>query len=123
MPVFGLGTWRMGGGYKKGTNTDKADINAIRAAIKLGVMHIDTAELYGEGHTEELVGKAIRGNDRKKLFIASKVNGQNLSYRNVINSCKASLKRLKTDYLDLYIIHWPNHKISIKTPCAPLTIS
>lgn len=66
IPVFGIGTWRMGRG------SDNEDIKAIRSAIEFGVKHIDTAELYENGRVEKLVGKAIRGYDRRKLFITSK---------------------------------------------------
>ncbi|MBE7445247.1 MAG: aldo/keto reductase [Planctomycetia bacterium] len=65
IPVIGLGTWTIGGGDEADTTYDDEDISAIRAAIKLGITHIDTAESYAHGHTEELVGRAIGGFDRK----------------------------------------------------------
>jgi len=106
MPVFGFGTWLMGGGVQRDLNNDdQADINAIKAAIDLGVIHIDTAEIYANGHAEELVAQAIKGHKREKLFIVSKVQYNNLDYENVIKACKQSLKRLKLDYLDLYLAH------------------
>ncbi len=115
MPVFGIGTWQMGGRYERDfSNNDKADIDTIKSAIELGVIHIDTAEVYANGYAETLVGKAIKKYNRKKLFIVSKVLDENLSYNNVIKSCKKSLKRLKTDYLDLYLAHRYNPKINLE---------
>ena len=114
IPVYGLGTWQMGGGWTMDTEDDASDIAAIKNAIDLGITHIDTAEVYGGGHTEELVGEAIKDFDRKKLFIVSKVYTDHLSYGDVLKSAKNSLKRLKTSYLDLYLTHGYNQKISIK---------
>ena len=108
IPEYGLGTWRMGGWFFRNfLNNDDADIEAIQTAIELGVTHIDTAEIYANGHAEELIAKALRRKniDRQKLFIVSKVEGGHHSYKGVIDSCKASLKRLNTDYLDLYLLH------------------
>lgn len=116
IPVLGIGTCLMGGedhGPPDYTN-DEVYINAIREAIKLGFNHIDTAEVYGGNHTEELVGKAIKNFDRKKLFITTKVSPENLRYNDLINSAKNSLKRLETNYIDLYLIHRPNPEISIE---------
>jgi len=115
MPVFGFGTWMMGGGMEHDPdNDDAADIAAIERAIDAGISHIDTAEMYANGHAEQLVGKAIRGRDRSKLLIVSKVSPQNLKYDDVLRSCEKSLKRLGTDYLDLYLIHKPNDAIGLK---------
>ncbi len=114
MPVFGLGTWRMGGDMEYDPSDDRANIKAVKAAIDSGITHIDSAEKYAQGHAEELVGKAIKGYDRSKLFLVSKVADGNLRYEDVLKSCVASLKRLGTDYLDLYLIHAPNPQIPIK---------
>ncbi|MDE1860673.1 MAG: aldo/keto reductase [Candidatus Micrarchaeota archaeon] len=115
MPVFGIGTWRMGGRFERDpSNDDDADIQAIKNAIDLGITHIDTAERYAEGYAETLVGRAIGGTDRKKLFIVSKVAPYNLTYDGIIAAAKRSLERLQTDYLDLYLIHAPNPGIPIK---------
>lgn len=76
--------------------------------------HIDTAEMYGCGHSEELVGEAISGFDRKGLFITTKVSPEYLRYNDLIASAKASLRRLRTEYIDLYLIHMPNPEISVK---------
>jgi len=115
LPVYGLGTWRMGGGYDADDSHDEDDITAIKAAIKRGVTHIDTAEGYANGHCEELVGEAIKGSDRSKLIITTKVSAWNQSYDNLLKSCSNSLKRLGTDYIDLYLLHrYPESGIPIK---------
>ncbi|NUM25280.1 MAG: aldo/keto reductase [Candidatus Buchananbacteria bacterium] len=114
MPVFGIGTYGMGGlSTIDPANDDNADIAAIKAAIQRGVTHIDTAELYAQGKAEQLLGEAIKGYDRQRLFIVSKVYQDNLAYDNVLKSCEESLKRLGTDYLDLYLIHKFNPAIPL----------
>lgn len=114
IPVLGIGTWGMGGWESRDASHDKECVNAIRTAIKNGMTHIDTAEIYGIGHAEEIVGKAIKGFDRKKLFITTKVWKGNLRYDDVISAAKGSLKRMGVKYIDLYLIHWPNPKIPLK---------
>jgi diketogulonate reductase-like aldo/keto reductase len=114
IPVIGLGTWGMGGGMVKNTINDAGDITAIRFAIELGMTHIDTAEMYGDGHCEELVGIAIRDFNRENLFITTKVLPEHLRYKDVISAARRSLSRLKTNYIDLYLIHWPNPGIPLK---------
>ena len=109
IPEYGIGTWEMGGRFERDIlNDDSLDVKAIQDAIELGVTHIDTAEIYAGGHSEEIICEAIKtGNiDRTKLFITSKASGDDLSYEGIINSCKESLKRLGTEYLDLYLLHW-----------------
>ena len=114
MPVYGLGTWRMGGDMTRNpANDDAADVKAIKMAIEHGVTHIDTAERYAEGHAEELVGEAIRGQERQNLFLVSKVGSTHLAYDDLLQSCQASLKRLGTDYLELYLIHSANEDIPL----------
>lgn len=115
IPVYGIGTWQMGGRHTRDfQNNDRADIAAIKAAITLGVTHIDTAEMYAAGHAEELINAAIKDFDRSRLFIVSKVSQTNLRYKDVIKAAKASLKRLGTSYLDLYLIHIPNKEIPVE---------
>lgn len=115
MPVFGLGTWMMGGGFEHDPqNDDNADIQAIKNAIDIGITHIDTAERYADGYAETLVGKAIKENKREKLFLVSKVAPWHLHYDDLLSALEASLKRLQTEYLDLYLIHQPNPEIPIK---------
>jgi len=102
--VLGVGTWEL--------SSNRADnIKAIRYAIENGVNFIDTAEMY---NTEDIVGEAIKGYEREKLFIASKVWPTHFKYEDVIKACEASLKKLGTDYLDLYQLHWPNKSVPIK---------
>jgi diketogulonate reductase-like aldo/keto reductase len=96
------------------TSKDAEWVAAIKEAIELGYKHIDTAEMYGAGHSEELVGLAISNFDRESLFITTKVLPQHLRYEDCIKAAEDSLKRLKTDYIDLYLIHIPNSEIPIK---------
>ena len=96
MPSLGLGTWELQG---------KEGLRAIETALAMGYRHIDTAEMY-ENH--EIVGEAISGYDRAELFITSKVNSPHLHYDDVLSVCDATLLELGTDYLDLFLIHWPN---------------
>jgi diketogulonate reductase-like aldo/keto reductase len=114
LPVYGVGTWQMGGRTEVDHSNDDAEVQAISNAIKMGVTHIDTAESYGAGHAEELVAEGIKGHDRASLIIASKVSGQNQGYDDLLRSFEASLKRLGTDYLDLYLLHrYPDEGIDI----------
>lgn len=99
---LGQGTWEMG--ERKAARA--AEIAALREGIELGMTVIDTAEMYGEGATETLLGEALAGL-RDEVFLVSKVYPHNASRRGVAASCEASLKRLKTDRLDLYLLHWP----------------
>jgi diketogulonate reductase-like aldo/keto reductase len=113
IPVIGQGTWGMGGGLKPDYSQDEMALEAIRSAIELGYTHIDTAEMYGGGHAEELVGKVIRSFKREDLFITSKVWEITFDYKHTIEALEGSLKRLGTDYLDLYLIHRPNKGIPL----------
>jgi diketogulonate reductase-like aldo/keto reductase len=99
---LGLGTWEMG----ERRSAREAEIAALREGIELGMTLVDTAEMYGEGATETLLGEALAGL-REKVFLVSKVYPHNASRRGVVASCDASLARLKTDRLDLYLLHWP----------------
>ncbi len=102
VPAFGLGTWRMG----ESARDRQKEVRALRAGLDLGVTLIDTAEMYGEGGAEEVIAEAIAGR-RDKLFIVSKVYPHNASKAGAIAACERSLKRLRTDRLDLYLLHWP----------------
>lgn len=113
LPVIGQGTWRLGGAMTPDYTQDEIALNAIRTAIDLGYTHIDTAEMYGQGHTEEIVGEAIRDFSRGDLFIASKVWKVTMRYQDTMQALDRSLKRLGTDYLDLYLIHRPNRDIPL----------
>lgn len=102
VPVIGQGTWNV---PLRGGARDAA-IGALRAGVELGMVHIDTAEMYGDGGAETLVGEAIAGLPREQLFLVSKVLPQNASYDGTIKACHASMKRMSVDYLDCYLLHW-----------------
>ncbi len=114
IPILGLGTWGMGGRENPDKARDAETVTAIRMAVELGLTHLDTAEYYGAGHAEELVGEAIEGIDRSKLFITSKVWHNHLHREDLLRSMKASLKRLGVDQVDLYLVHWPNPDVPLK---------
>lgn len=114
IPVIGIGTWGMGGERTPDPSEDEEDIAAIRAGIDLGMTHLDTAEMYGGGHTEELVGAAIEPYDRSDIFITTKVWRTHLGRNDLISSMRASLGRLGLDYVDLYLVHWPNPDVPIQ---------
>ena len=101
VPALGLGTWKMG----VGEPDEAAQLRALQTGIAQGMTLIDTAEMYGDGRSEELVAKAIAGR-RDKVFLVSKVLPHNASRRGTIKACEESLKRLSTDVLDLYLLHW-----------------
>src|SRR6266481_2871908 len=117
-----LGTWAIGGWMWGGTD-DARSISTIRAAIDNGINLIDTAPAYGFGHSEEIVGRAItQGNLRSRVVIATKVglewkNGKvfrNASRDRILLEAEDSLRRLRTDYIDLYQVHWPDPLVSIE---------
>lgn len=101
MPALGLGTWRMGESATK----RKQEIATLRHGLDRGLTLIDTAEMYGDGGAEEVVGAAIRG-IRDSVFLVSKVYPWNASQRGTIAACERSLKRLGTSMIDLYLLHW-----------------
>ncbi|MGH8163260.1 MAG: aldo/keto reductase [Rhodanobacteraceae bacterium] len=103
VPVIGQGSWDL---PESGARLEEAK-RAIRRGIELGMVHIDTAEMYGNGRVEELLGDAIAGIARERLFLASKVLPGNASFHGTIAACERSLARLKVDCLDLYMLHWP----------------
>ena len=113
IPALGFGTWEMGGRNTKDNSEDDKYIQAIQTAIQTGFRHIDTAEVYGNGHTETLVARAKENISREELIITSKVSKVNLAYNDVISAAEKSLERLETDYLDLYLVHHPNPEIPI----------
>ena len=99
LPEIGLGTWQYRGGFEP-----------LRRGISLGAFLIDTAEMYG---TEDVVGEAVKGK-RQEVFIATKVSGNHLRYDQVLRAAEDSLKKLGTDYIDLYQIHWPDPSVPIR---------
>lgn len=102
VPAIGQGTWYLGDAPER----RKAEIAALRAGLEHGLSLIDTAEMYGDGRSERLVGEAIAGR-RDEVFLVSKVLPSHAGYDTAIAACEASLKRLGTDRLDLYLLHWP----------------
>jgi aryl-alcohol dehydrogenase-like predicted oxidoreductase len=115
---IGLGSWAIGGGgweFGWGAQEDIESMSTIKEALNLGINWIDTAAVYGLGHSEEVVGEAIRGRERPYIFTkCSRVWGKDrkisssLKADSIKRECEASLKRLRVDYIDLYQIHWPN---------------
>ena len=101
MPALGMGTWRMG----ENMTMRAEEIETLRLGLELGVTLIDTAEMYGEGRTEELVGEAL-SQSRDQAFIVSKVYPHNATRSGTIAACERSLRRLRTDRIDLYLLHW-----------------
>ncbi|MHA1665691.1 MAG: aldo/keto reductase [Candidatus Njordarchaeales archaeon] len=114
VPAIGFGTWKIGGGFSPDYSRDDYFVSIIKKAIEYGLWHIDTAEMYGDGHAEELVGRAIRDFDRDAVFITTKVSGDHLAFNDVIKAVKRSLERLGIKYIDLYLVHWPNPTIPLR---------
>jgi diketogulonate reductase-like aldo/keto reductase len=115
VPALGLGTWRMG----EHRRTRATEVAAVRVAIDIGYRLIDTAEMYGDGGAEEVVGAAIRDAvtagvvRRDQLCIVSKVYPHNASREGVVDACERSVRRLGVDYIDLYLLHWRgNHPLA-----------
>ena len=109
--VIGMGTWAMG----DTTNIEeqRKQLLALRRGIELGMTLIDTAEMYGYGKAEQLVGEAIRDR-REEVFVATKVSPEHFHYDDVVESCEDSLQRLGIRYIDLYQLHWPNPRVEIR---------
>ena len=110
LPKIGFGTWMIGGESTPNPAWDSKSMTALRSALEVGYTHFDTAEYYAGGHSEELVGRAVRETNTKRenLFITTKVSPEHLDYDAVFKSCENSLRRLNMDYIDLYLIHWPS---------------
>ncbi|TVY10893.1 aldo/keto reductase [Paenibacillus cremeus] len=106
-----FGCWELGGGPWEFTSDDN-NIGTLQAALSEGITTFDTAEGYGSGHSEEIVGQALAGR-RSDCVIATKVSRANLAPADVRQSAENSLKRLKTDYIDIYYIHWPSYEIPV----------
>ncbi|MEO9098410.1 MAG: aldo/keto reductase [Candidatus Baltobacteraceae bacterium] len=102
MPRLGQGTWDI---PTRGVGA-RAAREALREGIGLGMVHLDTAEMYGEGASEEFIAEAIEGIPREALFVVSKVLPSNGSFKGTIAACERSLRRLRTEYLDCYLLHW-----------------
>lgn len=115
LPEIGFGTWTMGWKMEREENYNEVkDIEAIRYAIDNWMTHFDTAELYAEGYSEEILWKAIAWYDRSEFIIASKVRGTKCRYDDVISSCDESLMRMWITSFDLFYIHWRDNSIDLK---------
>lgn len=110
VPVLGIGT----AGFGSSPSGYDEDLRAVQAALDLGYTHIDTAEVYGHGGSERVIGQAIKGRDRSSLFITSKVAKGNLAGEAVLEAMDGTLRRLETDYVDLYLIHAPNPSVPLE---------
>ncbi|MFN8442563.1 MAG: aldo/keto reductase [Caldilineaceae bacterium] len=111
--AIGLGLWDFGGGENPDYSRDNADLAAIHNAIAIGYRHFDTAEYYASGHSEELLGRALRDYQRSDFFVTTKVSPSHIRYDDLLAACDRSLKRLQSDYIDLYLIHWPSSTIPL----------
>lgn len=100
VPIIGQGTWEMEGDVRAHV------VASLRAGLDLGMTHIDTAEMYGSGRVESIVGEAIAGR-REDVYLVSKVLPSNATHKDTVKACESSLRRLKTDYLNCYLLHWP----------------
>ena len=112
LPVLCIGSWTSLWNETEGPKTPEDKqvcLDSIKHAIKLGVTHIDTAELYGAGKSEEIIGEAIKDFNRDSLFITSKVSGNHLDHDSIHQAIDKSLQRLGVDYLDLYLVHWASN--------------
>jgi diketogulonate reductase-like aldo/keto reductase len=111
VPAIGQGTWQL-------EHHDRAEVvKALRRGLDLGLTHVDTAEMYGDGKVEEMVAEAIEGR-RDEVFLVSKVLPSNASRRGTVAACERSLRRLRTDRLDCYLLHWPSEQYPIEDTLA-----
>ena len=102
IPILGQGGWTIGDDPSR----RQCEIDALRYGIEIGMNMIDTAEMYGEGASESLIGEAISEFDREDVFLVSKVYPHNAGRDKIFMSCENSLRRLGTEYIDLYLLHW-----------------
>jgi len=114
-----MGCWGLAGDFHWGPQDDADSIATVHAALDGGVNFFDTAELYGGGRSDEVLGRALKG-VRQEAIIASKVAPQNLAPDDLVRSCEASLDRLDTDYIDLFQIHWRNREIPLEESWAAM---
>ena len=113
LPVLGLGTYSYGGGSSADYSRDEEDVATMRRLIAMGYTHLDTAESYGRGHSEDLVGQAIKAFPRESVFVTTKVAPEHFHTQDVIRAAEDSLRRLDINSIDLYLLHWPNPKIPL----------
>src|SRR5437763_433880 len=108
VPSLGQGTWRMG----ESDRAHKDEVKALKLGIELGITLIDTAEMYGDGRAESVVADAVEG-QRDRVFIVTKVYPHNATRTRLPQACERSLKRLQTDVVDLYLLHWCKERMSL----------
>ncbi|MYE25910.1 MAG: aldo/keto reductase [Chloroflexi bacterium] len=116
---IGVGFWGIVGGDYWGAQDETDTVGAVRAALDNGINFFDTAEGYGDGYSEEMLGRALKGR-RSEAVIASKVSASNLAPATIRAACERSLKRLGTDVIDLYQVHWPNRNVAFEDTMAAL---
>jgi aryl-alcohol dehydrogenase-like predicted oxidoreductase len=114
LSALGTGCWVFGGGEYWGEQNQNDVNNVVHASVDLGINYFDSAEAYNEGRSESSLGEAIKGIPRDRLLIGTKISPSNCYKETLISHCEASLKRLQTDYIDLYMVHWPIHPHSIR---------
>ena len=112
--IIGVGCWAFGGGDYWGQQDQNEVVAVVRRALDLGINYFDTAEAYNDGRSEESLGQAIRGLPRERVVIGTKVAPSNTYRKTLCEHCEQSLRRLGTDYIDLYMVHWPIHLPAIE---------
>jgi myo-inositol catabolism protein IolS len=117
--VIGLGTWQFAGEWAWGPQEEADSITAVHTALDYGINFFDTAEGYGNGESEAILGRALKGR-REEAVIATKVSASHLEADELVAACERSLKHLDTDRIDLYQVHWPNWEIPIEEPVGAL---
>lgn len=117
--VICMGCWGIVGDWMWGSQEEKESIATIHTALASGINFFETAEAYGDGYSETLLGKAL-SNRRNEAIIATKVSRSNLQREDILRACEDSLKRLQTDYIDLYQIHWPSRTVPFEETMAAL---
>jgi aryl-alcohol dehydrogenase-like predicted oxidoreductase len=111
--ILGMGCWQYGGGSYWGEQSQSDVDDVVREAVNLGINYFDTAEVYNDGDSERSLGIAMKGL-RDRMIIGSKISTGNIRPAQIKRHCEASLNRLQTDYIDLYMLHWPINRLSIK---------
>jgi myo-inositol catabolism protein IolS len=114
LSVLGTGCWAFGGGEYWGEQNQKDVDSVVHASVEMGINYFDTAEAYNEGRSESSLGQAIKGIPRDRFLIGTKISPSNCYKETLIEHCEDSLKRIRTDYIDIYMVHWPVHPHSIR---------